>query len=328
LAEVQRLLTEHHDWEANAALNRLFLIATPLNEYERDDEQAPYYQIKRYLFERGIPCQMVNTSTIIDPNWKDLNLALNIAAKCGITPWVLPDAIPDADFFIGLSYTSSGRGQGQRYLGYANVFSQYGRWEFYAGGGEPVPYEQRTAAFRDLVTNTLKRLDLPHAPHISFHYSAKFSKEDREAILGAAQAIRPAGRYTFVWINTTHQVRLFDQRPETDGSMPRGTYLITSKRQSYLSTTGFNPYRKTLGTPIALELNITPHDDHTAIDHRTIATQVLSLTKLNWASTDSLCAEPITTKYAGDIAYLTAAFLRQAPTFKLHPLLEQTPWFI
>ncbi len=55
---------------------------------------------------------------------------------------------------------------------------------------------------------------------------------------------------------------------------------------------------------------------------------VLSLTKLNWASTDSLCAEPITTKYAGDIAYLTAAFLRQGGVFRLHPVLERTPWFI
>jgi predicted HTH transcriptional regulator len=328
LPEIQRLLGEHRDWEANPALNRLFLVCTPLTEYERDDETSPYYQIKRYLFERGIPCQMVNRTTIMDPNWKDLNLALNVAAKCGITPWVLPDAIPDADFFIGLSYTSSGRGQQERYLGYANVFSQYGRWEFYTGGGEPVLYEQRTAAFHDLITNTLKRLDLPHAPHISFHYSAKFSREDRAAILAAAQAIRPQGRYTFVWINTGHEVRLYDQRPETDGSIARGTYLSTAKRQFYLSTTGFNPYRKTLGTPVALEINITPHDERTAIDHRTIATQILSLTKLNWASTDSLCAEPITTKYAGDIAYLTAAFLRQQPSFKLHPLLEQTPWFI
>jgi hypothetical protein len=54
----------------------------------------------------------------------------------------------------------------------------------------------------------------------------------------------------------------------------------------------------------------------------------LSLTKLNWASTDSLCGEPITTKYAGDIAYLTAAFLRQQDNFKVHTALEQTPWFI
>lgn len=328
LPEIQRLLGEHQDWEGNTSLNRIFLICTPMSEYERDDETSPYHQIKRYLFERGIPCQMINQTTIMDPNYKDLNLSLNIAAKCGVTPWVLPDAIPDADFFVGLSYTSSGRGQQERYLGYANVFSQYGRWEFYAGGGEPFLYEQRTAAFRELITNTLKRLDLPHAPHISFHYSAKFSREDRATILTAAQAIRPSGRYTFVWINTTHQVRLYDQRAETDGSIARGTYLSTTKRQLYLSTTGFNPYRKTLGTPVALEVNITPHDERTPIDHRTIATQILSLTKLNWASTDSMCAEPITTKYAGDIAYLTAAFLRQAPNFRLHPLLEQTPWFI
>jgi hypothetical protein len=38
--------------------------------------------------------------------------------------------------------------------------------------------------------------------------------------------------------------------------------------------------------------------------------------------------EPITTKYAGEIAYLTAAFMRQAPTFALHPALERTPWFL
>ena len=45
-------------------------------------------------------------------------------------------------------------------------------------------------------------------------------------------------------------------------------------------------------------------------------------------STDSLCAEPITTKYAGDVAYLTAAFMRQERSFRLHPVLERTPWFI
>lgn len=40
-----------------------------------------------------------------------------------------------------------------------------------------------------------------------------------------------------------------------------------------------------------------------------------SLTKLNWASSDSFTAEPITIKYAGYIAYLTAAFLRQKEIF-------------
>jgi hypothetical protein len=63
-------------------------------------------------------------------------------------------------------------------------------------------------------------------------------------------------------------------------------------------------------------------------DLRALASQILSLTKLNWASTDSLCGEPTTTKYAGDIAYLAAAFLRQQNNFKVHAALEQTLWFI
>ncbi len=79
-------------------------------------------------------------------------------------------------------------------------------------------------------------------------------------------------------------------------------------------------------------MNIYPPDNEaerrSEHDLRSLAAQVLSLTKLNWASTDSHCGEPITTKYAKDIAYLTAAFMRQSGTFNLHPVLETTPWFI
>jgi hypothetical protein len=43
---------------------------------------------------------------------------------------------------------------------------------------------------------------------------------------------------------------------------------------------------------------------------------------------DSLCREPITMKYASDIAYLAAVLMRQGREFKLHDVLEHTPWFI
>lgn len=61
-----------------------------------------------------------------------------------------------------------------------------------------------------------------------------------------------------------------------------------------------------------LEINVyvdrpinVPNPSH---DLRAVAQQILSLTKLNWASTDSLCAEPITIKYAGNIAILPMLF--------------------
>lgn len=331
-AECRRLLEHRPEWVGNQALDRLFLVYSPEHRYSLDDENSPYYACKRILFEAGIPCQMVDSPTLRNPDFKDLNLALNIAAKTGVAPWVLPESIPDADFFIGLSHTQSRRAEGERLMGFANVFNDYGRWEFYSGSGEAFLYADRAAHYQKLVEETLARLNLPEEPTICFHYSARFSREDRQAILGAARGVLPRGKFVFVWINTDHNVRLYDSRPEGDGSLARGSYVLAGRSQLYLSTTGFNPYRRALGTPKALEVNVLteprPGSPRLDADLRSLAAQVLSLTKLNWASTDSLCAEPITTKYAGDIAYLMAAFMRQGRSFKLHPVLETTPWFI
>ena len=325
-------MNEHREWIGSPNLSRIFLIYTPKQAYSIDDENSPYYRIKRFLLENGIPCQMIDTPTLENQDWKDLNLALNIVAKCGVTPWELPGAMPDADFFVGLSYTQSINKSENRFMGYANVFNNYGRWKFYAGNTQAFPYEQRTQYFYNLTLETLNRLELTETPHIYFHYSARFSQEDRAAILKAARYVKPQGTYSFVWINTHHNVRLYDRRIETDGSLSRGSYVTTSANRIYLSTTGYNPYRKTLGTPKPLEINIwTEYPEKSPQpkpDLKALAVQILSLTKLNWASTDSLCREPITTKYAGDIAYLTAAFLRQSDSFLLHPVLEKTPWFI
>lgn len=331
-SEIERLLAEHPDWQGDNKLRRIFLVHTPEKGYSRDDHNSPYYVIKRLLLEKGIPCQMVDTPTLQNPDWKDLNLALNITAKCGVRPWVLPDAIPDADFFIGLSYTQSL--DGQRIMGFVNVFNSYGKWEFYSGNTSYFDFEERTFHFARLAEETLTKLrtQLSSTPQIVFHYSARLSNADRESILSAARKVRPEGTFTFVWINSHHNVRFYDSRPETDGSLRRGSYVEAGLNQIYLSTTGYNPYRQAIGTPKPLEISAWVHRPEglpkARMDLRVLAVQVLNLTKLNWASTDSFCGEPITLKYAGNIAYLTAAFLRQSTRFDLHPALEKTPWFI
>jgi predicted HTH transcriptional regulator len=336
LNECKRIITEHPDWIGNPQLSRLFLVHTPESGYSLDNEVSPYYLVKRYLLENGIPCQMIDTPTLQNPDWKDLNLALNVIAKCGVTPWVLPDRIPDTDFFVGLSFTQNRRNGLRRLLGYATVFNQFGKWEFYTGNTDTFSYDERETFFDQLTQQTLNRLvsrnSLSDRPNISFHYSAKFSYDDRKTILQAARKVRPNGTYSFVSINSHHNIRLYDNRPETDGSLSRGCYIPFSQRGLFLSTTGYNPYRKAIGTPKPLEISIRVeppiNEKYVPSDLKALASQILSLTKLNWASTDSICGEPITTKYAGDIAYLTDAFLRQTGTFKLHPVLERTPWFI
>jgi len=276
---------------------------------------------------------MIDTPTLDNPDWKDLNLALNIAAKCGVVPWVLPEGIPDADFFVGLSYTQHRGEPDTRLMGYANVFNRYGRWLFYSGNAQTFAYAERSRWIANLVETTLRRVEgLSETPHVYFHYSARFSREDREALVTAARRVRPDGAYSFIWINAHHPIRLYDDRPESDGSLARGTYVVTAKNQFYISTTGYNPYRKTLGTPRPLEVTAWFYppvgQNNTPADLHALARQILSLTKLNWASSDALAGEPITTKYAGSIAYLTAAFIRQGKPFTLHPVLERTPWFL
>lgn len=332
--EIERILSEHPEWCGNAQLNRLFLVHTPEAAYSLDDETSPYYVAKRRLLEAGIPCQMVDTETLQNPDWKDLNLSLNIIAKCGITPWVLPENIPDADFFVGLSYTQSR--EGQKILGFANVFNSYGKWEFYTGNTVAFGAHDRSEEMAILSRSVLERLKreqtLPAQPNLVFHHSVRISKDDYSAILAAIRIVSPDAFVSFVWINTHNNFRLFDSRAETDGSLQRGSFVTISRRRLLLSTTGYNAYRKAMGTPRPIEISV-DHYPPTAVrpieyDARTLALQVLNLTKLNWASTDSFTGEPITVKYAGDIAYLTAAFLRQREPFELHRVLERTPWFL
>ena len=277
---------------------------------------------------------MVDTGTLHNPDWKNLNLSLNIIAKCGITPWVLPENIPDADFFVGLSYTQSK--DGQKILGFANIFNSYGKWEFYAGNTVAFDAQKRSEHLATLARSALERLKrdqtLPEGPSLVFHHSVRISKDDYTAILSGVRSVSRNASVLFVWVNAHNNFRLFDSRVETDGSIQRGSFVKVSRRRVLLSTTGYNSYRKALGTPRPLEVSADYYrpgvTTPTECDARTLALQVLNLTKLNWASTDSFAAEPITIKYARNIAYLTAAFLRQCEPFQLHRVLERTPWFV
>ena len=142
-SECVRLLEENPNWIGNKDLNRLFLVYVPEDKFPITDLNSPYYTIKELLLSKGIPVQMVDTPILKNPDWKDFNLALNITAKCGVIPWVLPGALPDADFFVGLSYTQHPDRKIDRHMAFANVFSDFGRWQFYQGNTKPFNYEER-----------------------------------------------------------------------------------------------------------------------------------------------------------------------------------------
>jgi hypothetical protein len=105
--------------------------------YSRTDYRAPHYQVKHFLLEAGFASQMVDEDTLRSPAWKDFNLALDIFAKAGHVPWVLSEGLPNADLFLGLSYSSINHaGQRTRMIGYMNVFDRYAAGPV---AGHPLP---------------------------------------------------------------------------------------------------------------------------------------------------------------------------------------------
>ncbi len=308
-----------------------FLVYCSEKEYPIDNYQSPYYKVKKFLLENGYLSQMVDQDTLQNPTFKDLNISLDIFAKDGNTPWVLSEGLADADLFIGLTYSSI-RTQAKlnRIIGYVNVFDKFGRWQFCKGNLEAFPFEQRKEYFSKLILDTVKQLSKERALRkIYIHHSYKLSQDIKEEIYNALSSVVPGIVIYFVWINQHHPIRLYDASPIGSGTLGRGKYVITSKNQFYIATTGENLLnQKWMGTPKVLEVTVSPYPKERHTDLKLIAQHILSLTKLNWASTKSFCHEPITLKFSRDIAYLMNAFLRSSDTFKLHPSLESKPWFL
>ena len=341
LGTVTTVISETHEYEtktieAIAQLPRdsrtVFIVFAPERGVSRANYDSSYYRLKRILLEAGYPSQMVDEETLENPQWKDLNFALDVFAKAGFVPWVLSEGMPSADLFIGLSSSViNHKGQRRRVTGYANVFDDFGRWLFYQGASESVPYENRNAMFADLLGGITREYQAKRRKlqRVHIHHSAKVRREDRDKIARGVLSEAPDAEISFVHVNEHNAFRLFDESPQGDGAAERGTWVILTPNSFMMVTTGPNPVgQKYLGTPRPLEIRVNRVGAKGKLDLAIYAQHILSLTRLNWASTRSFCHSPITIKFADDIAYLINVFLATEPGFRLHDSLRNTPWFL
>lgn len=330
IGEYEEALTQFIRTEAKSETD-VFLVYLP-KEGNLSNIQHPYYKIKSFLLKEGLTSQMVDRKTVLSPDWRDLNLALNLFVKAGNTPWVLEEAIPDVDLFIGLSSSQRTiRGNNIRLIGYVNVFDSYGRWKFYQGDSQAFPFDERLLHYRALIKNSIAAYQAENSSSIKsvhIHLTKKFSKDERNTLSNAVREVAPRASVTFISINHNHPVRLYDLTEGRNGSIDRATYLVDEPNRVYLATTGNNVFNaKGMGTPVPLELTVWNDPENNSLPLKTIAQHILSLTRLNWASSQSFCREPITTKFANDIAKKMSVFMDD-PSFFVNPNLRNVPWFI
>jgi hypothetical protein len=215
-------------------------------------------------------------------------------------------------------------------MSYVNVFDSYGRWKFYQGDNLAFDFADRLRHYEALVKDSIaayRRENGTEIKVVHIHLTKFFSKIERAVLASAVRAAAPGAAVVFVSVNPDHILRLYDLSEGGDGSIRRSTYLKDDNRL-YLATTGSNIFKQpNMGTPIPLELTVWADPQASLPPSQEIGQQILSLTRLNWASSRSFCHEPITTKFAGEIAYLMSAFMND-PSFTVNPSLRGQPWFL
>ena len=300
---------------------------------------TPYYRVKAILASEGYASQMVTNSTFDNLKWSYLNLACALFSKAGGIPWVLESEMKNTDILLGISIShviSKKRRAGEipRYVGYVNVFDNYGKWMFFEGTATLYKKENRLEQLKELIQKAIEKFAVEKKifpKRIIIHYYKRWGKKEKEYIIKLLEEIIGDFHIGFVSINDSHPFRLYDTTID-DGSFPRGYYVYLGKNEILMSTTGYTPIAtRRMGTPKLLHIRLEEYPSNfISIDD--IALQILSLTKLNWATVTPLVREPVTLLFSREIAYLTAAISEQEWQSITRPevntILNKRPWFI
>jgi len=300
---------------------------------------TPYYRVKAILASQGYASQMVTDYTFNNLKWSYLNLASALFSKAGGIPWVLESEMKNVDILLGISIShvisrKQRAGELPKYVGYVNVFDDYGKWMFFEGTATPYEKEKKLEQLKELILNAIQRFQtekkvLPRK--IIIHYYKKWGKEEKEYVIKALKEAIGDFSVCFVSIDDSHPFRLYDITTN-DGSFPRGYYVYLNRDEILMSTTGYTRIAaQRMGTPRLLHIKIEEYpSSFISIDD--VALQILSLTKLDWATATPLVREPVTLQFSREIAYLTAVISEQEWQSITRPdvnvILNKRPWFI
>lgn len=294
-------------------------------------------QIKARAMAYDIPIQIIRESTLrltpktdirqrglttlSDRAW---NLGVALYYKAGGKPWRLKSA-REGVCYIGIAYRrkdSTSKSQtaccaAQMFLdsGDGIVFmGEYGPWY------SPVDNQfhiTKGAAQRLLsgVLKTYKDLEGKPLKEVFLHCRSGIDAEEFE---GYRSACPPSIKLVGIRVRQErNSLKLF-----REGSMPviRGTYWRTHERSCYLWASGFKPR---LGTYDGAEVPLPVRIDiqHGEADIRSVAMDILSLTKLNYNACRLGEAEPVTIRYSdqvGEILVSNPTVTHRSPKFKFY----------
>lgn len=327
------------------------------------DHNNPYYKIKAKLLSLEIPVQFVRSTTLSNYSEYILNpLALQIYAKLGGTPWVLPvQRSVDREIVIGIghSWLRSGMyigAESSRVVGITTFMSSDGQY-LLSDKVKDVPYESYFEELLKSLKSSINRLSDEYAwqegdtVRLIFHIFKPIKNVEFDVISQLVKDINQFNiKFAFVTISKSHPNILFDTQQKGEKKFDsnqiigqyipqRGNNIFIDHETSLVQMLGARELKTAkhgMSSPIQIKLR-TPQGNHDNselkdlmfYDLNYITQQIYSFTYLSWRGFLPR-EEPATMLYSNLISKLLGK-MRTIPEWdadKLNYTLKKKKWFL
>lgn len=341
----------------------LAIIEIPAAFKRYDDKNNPYYTIKAKLLSLEIPVQYVTSEIIKCHNEYILNsLALQMYAKMGGIPWVLPSQRSvDREIVIGIGHSWLRKNQyagaeQNRVVGITTFLSSDGQY-LLADKVKDVAFKDYFAELLKSLKNSIQRLSSEQGwsegetVRLIFHIFKPINNTEFGVISQLVSEINQYNiKFAFVTISQHHPNMLFDinqqgvQKYGNSGTIGafipnRGSNIFLDSETCIIQMLGANELKTAkqgMSKPIQIKIR-TPYgnynnnglNDLIFHDLSYITQQIFSFTYLSWRSFLP-GEEPATMKYSNLISRLLGK-MRSVPGWdadKLNYGLKRKKWFL
>lgn len=341
----------------------LAIIEIPESFKLLSDQSNPYYQIKAKLLSLEIPVQFVTTRLINNHNEYILNsIALQIYAKLGGTPWVLPtQRSVDRELVIGIGHSWLRKNQysgaeSNRVVGITTFLSSDGQY-LLGDKVKDVPFESYFEELLKSLKQSIQRLSTEQGwsdgdtVRLIFHIFKPIKNVEFDVISKLIKEIAQYKiKFAFVTIGNSHPTMLFDINQQGMSSYGnkgvKGEYIPNRASNVFLDSEtcivqmlGANELKTSkhgMSKPIQIKIrtpqgnyNNSELNDMLFCDLNYITQQIFSFTYLSWRSFLP-AEEPATMKYSNLISKLLGKMrnLQGWDADKLNYGLKRKKWFL
>ncbi|MFT7775352.1 hypothetical protein [Roseateles sp.] len=265
-----------------------------------------YRALKARMMQRpnAVPLQVIREHTYREDKasqsgaTRAWNLGTSLFYKAGSIPW-RPKDLPSNYCFVGVSFHHLKRKAGDvMYASVAQAFSSTVQPFVLRGATIPkdqVEYKQpylKQAQAADLIDRVIDAYvkNAGTVPdRVVVHKTSRYHAEEAD---GFNAGLSKAAAIDLVWLGQTG-FRLVKKGSQ---EVWRGTWVDVDGRENYLFTTGYVPWWKEYPGPhIPAPLLF---GSHNKTDLKARAEEILTLTKMNWNSSDGLARYPVTISFA------------------------------